>query len=133
MWEFFGLAAGILVLMLLCAFLPHVFDVPEWLGKYFSKRLRQSKAGLASSDPDEAAAHLLGESLKRAGAAPETVAQVTAAFWAADAANRRSLAHMLAGMSADGPVEDEEILAVLPNLRTMPASTAIRESPGPCK
>ena len=118
MWELISFIAGMLVLMLLLAILPHVFDLPDQIAKYLSRTSRQADAVMSSSGPDEAAARVFGESLRRAELSPEAAAQVTATFWAADAQNRRALAHLLAGMTADGPIEDEDgLLAVVRSLR----------------
>lgn len=87
----------------------------------------------------------IGEGLRRAQLSPEAAAQFTAAFWQADDRNRRALAHLVSGMSEDGPVKDEDtLLAVLRGLPTAsappfdgdnkpPASTAFRELPAPAK
>src|SRR5207237_4742864 len=116
-WESIGVVAGMLVLMLLVAIVPYVFDLPDAIAKYFNRRSRRSDAGLPSGDPDEAAARVLGESLRRAQLASKVAAQVTAAFWKADARNRRALAYLMAGMSEDGPVENADVLAMLGSLR----------------
>lgn len=94
MWELISFVAGIVVLMLLFALLPHVFDLPDAIAKYFGRRAQHSDKGPPPHDPDEAAARLLGESLRRAELSAEAAAEVTAAFWAADARNRRVLAQM---------------------------------------
>ena len=123
MWELISFFAGMLVLMLLVALLPAVFDLPDAIAKYFGTRLRRSNAGPPPHDLDEEAARVLGESLRRAELSPEAVAQVTAAFWAADARNRRALAHLVAGMAVDGAIDDEEVLlAMLRSLRESSAS-----------
>ncbi|HWY88471.1 MAG TPA: hypothetical protein VNX28_17295, partial [Gemmataceae bacterium] len=124
MWELISFAAGMVVLLLLFALLPHVFDLPDAIMKYFSKRSWPPRAGLPPRDSDEAAARVLGESLERAELSSEAAAQITAAFWAANDRNRRALAHMVAGMSVDGPVEDEDVLLAM--LRSLPATS---ESP----
>src|SRR5262249_39789413 len=51
MWEIISFAAGMLVLMLFFAILPHVFDLPEAVGKYFSRRSRRAGAGAAPGGP----------------------------------------------------------------------------------
>jgi hypothetical protein len=140
MWEFLTFAAGMVVWMLVCAFLPHVFDLPEAIAKYLGRRSRRSGAGLPLHDPDQEATCLLGESLRRAQLSAEATAQVMAAFWAADVPNRRALAHLVAGMTGEGPVEDEDLLVLLPDTRAAsecpahrdkkpPISTDIRELP----
>jgi hypothetical protein len=141
MWEQIGYTAGLLVLILLFSFLPHIFGLPDAIAKYFSRRSRRPSAELRPRDPDEAAARVLGEGLRRAELSPEAAAQVTAAFWAADARNRRALAHLVAGMSVDGPVDEDVVLAALRSLpatsdspaegdKRPPASTDFRELPG---
>lgn len=129
MWEAICFFAGMVVLMLFIAILPFVFDIPEAVANYFSKKSRQWDAHLLPRDPDEQAARLLGENLRRAGLATEGAAQqIMAAFWAADASNRRALAHLVAGLTEAGPVEeDADLLALLPSSPT--ASTGIQVLP----
>src|SRR5439155_13076459 len=132
MWELVSFFAGMLVLMLLFALLPAVFDLPDAIAKYFGSRLRRSNAGPPPHDLDEEAARVLGESLRRAELSPEAVAQVTAAFWAADARNRRALAHLVAGISEDGALDDEEVLlAMLRSLRETSASPSVGDKQSP--
>jgi uncharacterized membrane protein len=125
MWEIIGGAAGMLVLMLMFALIPIIFDLPDAIAKYFSRRSRQPAAGLSPHDPDEAAARVLGEGLRQAELSPEAAAQLMTAFWAADAENRRTLAHLVAGMATDGPIDDES--ALLAVLRGLPAAAATSE------
>jgi hypothetical protein len=142
MGELIGFVAGMVVLMLLLALLPHVFELPDVVAKYFHSRARRAEAGPPPRDADETAARILGESLRRAQLSPQASAQVTAVFWAAEPHNRRALAHLVAGLSADGPIEDEaNLLAMLSSLRAaperplesdkkLPTSTSITERPG---
>jgi hypothetical protein len=121
MLELISFVAGILVSMLLFAIVLRVFGLPDALANHLDRRLRRPDPGPPSGDLDEAAARVLGQSLRRAQASPEAAAQVTAAFWAADSPNRRALAQLVAGMSVDGPVEDDaDLLAVL---RSLPAAS----------
>jgi hypothetical protein len=113
MWEFISFMAGMVVLMLLIAVLPHVFDLPDAVAKYFSRKTQPGGAGPWSG---EAAASLLGGALRRAGVSPNAVAQVTAAFWAADDRDRRALAHLVDAMSAGGPVDEGALLGALHGL-----------------
>lgn len=130
MWEMISFAAGMVVLMLLVAILPHIFDLPEAIGRYFSRRSQKSDAGLLPRDPGEVAARVLGEALRRAELSEDAVAQVTAAFWAADDRNRRALAHLLGGMSADGPGVDEDVVLTLGRgLGGLGASPGRRQEP----
>jgi len=141
MWETISFLAGMLVLMMLVALLPRVFDLPDAIGKYFSRRTRQLNAKLLPRDPDEQVAYVLGESLRRAELSSEATARVMAAFLAADAPNRRALANLVAGLAEAGPVEDEaQLLAMLPSPQTVsecppekdknpPTSTDIRALP----
>jgi uncharacterized protein HemY len=117
MWEVIGITVGMVVLMLLYSLIPYVFDLPDTIAKYFRGRSRRAQAVSPSADPDEEAARALGEGLRRGELSSETVAEVTAAFWAADPPNRRALAHMVAGMTADGEVVDADVLAVVRSLR----------------
>ncbi len=85
-----------------------------------AERMRSLELGIPLPDEsqtqDEEAARLLGESLRRAKLSSEAIAQVNAVFWAADATNRRALAHLVAGLSV-GPVADEDMLAVVRGLQ----------------
>lgn len=141
MWELISFVAGMAVLMLLFALLPHVYELPDAIAKYFNRRANRSDAAPVPLDPDEAAARLLGESLRRGQLSSETAARVMAVFWAADARNRRALAQLVAGLAVDGEeIDEESLLAMVDSLRAAaaipperdrnpPASTAIRESP----
>jgi len=84
MWELISFAAGMLVLMLVFTLLPLVFDLPDSITNYFKRRSRQPANGSPPRDPDEVAACVLGESLRRAELSSQAAAQVAAAFWAAD-------------------------------------------------
>jgi uncharacterized protein HemY len=121
MWEMIGFAAGMVILMLLFALIPHVFTLPEAIANYFRGRAWRSEAIPTSADPDEKAARVLGEGLSR-GMSSETVAEVTAAFWSADPANRRALAYLVAGLTANGGATDEDVLAVVRGLSARSAS-----------
>jgi len=83
MWEMVSFAAGMVVFMLLFALLPLVFDLPDAIVKYFSRKAQQPEQGPPPSDPDEAAARALGEGLRRAELSSEAAAEVTTVFWAA--------------------------------------------------
>jgi hypothetical protein len=132
MWEMISFAAGMVVFMLLFALLPLVFDLPDAIAKYFSRKSQRADQGPPPSDPDEAAARALGEGLRRAELSSEAAAQVTAVFWAADARNRRALAHMVTGMSVAGPVEDEDVLlAMVRSLRETSANLSGRDEKTP--
>jgi hypothetical protein len=115
------------VIMALFALLPHVFNLPELIGKWLRRPKRL--AALASSDPDEAAAHVLGDALRRGAVSPKATAEITAAFWAADGPDRRALAYLVAGLCDDGPVLDGKALAVVRNLRPKHAPTEEYPSP----
>ena len=113
--------------------------LPDAISKYLSNKAHPLDAALPAPHSDEAAARVLGESLRHAEASAETTVQLLAAFWAASAENRRVLAHLVAGISAQGRVEDEALLrAVLRSLpdasepsceaeEKLPVSTAIRK------
>ena len=45
MWETVSFVAGMIVLLLLMAVLPYVFDFPEALGKYFGRYFRAKTRG----------------------------------------------------------------------------------------
>ena len=102
----------------------------EWLKSLLGKNKTGEKSPrsdpeLAPSDPDEVAARVFGEGLRLAEVSLAASEEAAAAFWAADPPNRRALAHMVAAMSADGPLDDEKILLVMVrSLRTMTESTA---------
>jgi hypothetical protein len=108
--------------MLLYAVMSHVFDLPDAIAKYLRSRQRRAEARPTLADPDEEAARVLGEGLERAQLPPRVVTEVTAAFWAAGARNRRALAHMVAGMSMNGPVNNQALLAAVRSLSAAPES-----------
>jgi hypothetical protein len=125
MWEMISFAAGMLVLMLLFVLLPHVIELPDAIAKYFRRRAQSSEPGAAPAGPEEAAARLLGDALRRAQVSSDAAEKVTAAFWAANAADRLALAHMIDGRVADGPVEDDDdLLAVVRGLRAVPGAAS---------
>ena len=103
----------------------------EWLKSLLGKS-KTRDLELAPSGPDEVAAHVFGEGLRRAALSSAACEEATAAFWAADAPNRRALAHMVAGMSVDGPLDDEETLLVMVrSLRRTTESVATTEKKRP--
>jgi hypothetical protein len=123
--------AGMLVFMVLIAFMSHVYKLPDAVVKYFSNRTRRLD-GEVPRDPDEQAARLLGESLQRAKLSSEATTQVMAVFWAADTLNRRALAQVVAGLTEAGPYTDEaRVLAVLPHLRAVPECPSEKENKPP--
>jgi hypothetical protein len=85
-----------------------------------AERMRSLELGIPLPDEsqtqDEEAARLLG--LFLGDRTPELAAQVSAAFWAADAANRRALAKLVWGLAVvKGRATDEHVLAVIRSLR----------------
>lgn len=117
----FTVMAGVLVIMLLIGLVTLVFMLPDAISKYLSGKAQPLDAALSAHHSDEAAARTLGESLRRAEASAETTVLLLAAFWAARAENRRVLAHLVAGISAQGPVEDEALLRAI--LRSLPGAS----------
>jgi hypothetical protein len=121
MWETVSFMAGMVVLMMLIAILPHLFELPDAVANYFNRRQRRSAARLLPRDPDKQAARVLGESLRRAQLSAKATAQVMTAFWAADAQNRRALAYLVAGLAKAGPLANEGDLLVM--LSSLPAKS----------
>jgi hypothetical protein len=97
---------------LLFVIVPLIFNLPEIIKKLY-QRSQQPAAGLPPSDPDEAAAHVLGDGLRRGEVSAKAAAEITAAFWGANGPDRRALAYLVAGMCASGPVADKDVLAVV--------------------
>jgi hypothetical protein len=127
MWEQVGWMAGAVVLVALFALLPRMWELPDLIGKWFNRPKRLAE--LASSDPDEAAAHVLGDALRRGQPTATVAAEITAAFWVADGKDRRALAYLVAGMCANGPVNGKDLLAVVRSRRPEHAPPAEEESP----
>lgn len=114
----FTVVAGALLVMLLIGLITLVFMLLDAIPKYLSRKAQPLDVALSASHSDEAAARTLGESLRHAEASEETTVQLLAAFWAARAENRRVLAHLMAGISSQGRVEDEALLRAI--LRSLP-------------
>ena len=127
MWEAISFAAGMIVLMLLYAILGHVFELPEIVMKYLRGKSQQPEAVKPPDDPDEQAARILGEGLARARIALKVVSQIMEAFWAANAHDRRALAHLVGGMTAKGRIKGETLLAAVRSLPTTSGSRTEQE------
>jgi hypothetical protein len=131
--------AGALVITLLIGLVTLVIMLPDAISKYLSSKAQPLDAALPAPNSDEAAARILGESLRHAEASAETTVQLLAAFWAASMENRRALAHLVADILAQGRVGEEVLLwSVLRSLpepsepscegeEKPPTSTAIRK------
>src|SRR2546428_13480937 len=107
MCEFIIFFARMLVLMLLVAFLPVVFDLPDAIAKYFGSRLRRSNAGPPPHGLDEEAARVLGGSRRRGEVSSEAGGRVPAASWRAGARNGRSPAQLVPGLRGGASLVDE--------------------------
>lgn len=116
MWNQIAVLAAPLLIMLLIGIVTLVFTLPDAISKYISRKAQPLDATRSAPNSDEAAAQILGESLRHAKASAETTVQLLAAFWAASAENRRVLAHLVAGLSAQGRAEDETLQAILRSL-----------------
>lgn len=127
MWEQVGWWASLIVIMALFALLPHVIAFPDHVAKWLRRPKRLAEP--ASTNPDEAAAHALGDALRRGQVSATVAAEITAAFWAADGKDRRALAYLVAGMCGNGPVVGKDLLAVVRSRR--PEHAAFEEDPNP--
>jgi hypothetical protein len=122
MWDLMAVIAGSLVIMLLIGLVTLLFVLTDAIPKYLSNKAQRPDAVPSQPNADEAAARILGESLRRAEVSEELTDHLLAAFWAASAENRRALAHLVAGISAQGRVEDEALLRAV--LRSLPDASA---------
>lgn len=125
MWEAACFMGGMIAFMAIMALMPLVFELPEWVAKYVGKKVAQV-GEQPVGDQDDLAARGLGDALRQTDMSSEVVAEVMAAFWAANPNDRRALAHLVSGLAADDAAVDEGIILAV--VRSLPVSGRPPES-----